>query len=360
MSEWFQKYLLPGLVLQSIIIGGGYGTGRELVEFFIQFGPLGALLGLFLSLIVVILTCMISFELARKFRVYDYRSFFINLIGRGWILYETSYFIMALIALAVIGSAAGNFLMETFAVPYAIGSISLLLAIAFFVFKGTKTIEKFLTIWSFVLYAVFLIFFLWSITKFGEQIKIIMGTGEIKDGWFSSGFRYGIFTIGFIPLMLFATKHIKHRSEAIWAGFFAGPLCMIPAILFYFAMIAHYPSILDRPVPANYILELLGSRKFQIFFQIMLFGTLIETGSGIIHAFNERLAESLVSKNQKLPDWVRPVIAIGMLLFAAGMARIGIIDLIAKGYGAISWAWIIIVFIPLVTIGVAKIRKLSI
>ena len=53
MSEWFQKYLLPGLVLQSIIIGGGYGTGRELVEFFIQFGPLGALLGLFLSLIVV-------------------------------------------------------------------------------------------------------------------------------------------------------------------------------------------------------------------------------------------------------------------------------------------------------------------
>ena len=91
MSEWFQKYLLPGLVLQSIIIGGGYGTGRELVEFFIQFGPLGALLGLFLSLIVVILTCMISFELARKFQVYDYRSFFINLIGRGWILYETSY-----------------------------------------------------------------------------------------------------------------------------------------------------------------------------------------------------------------------------------------------------------------------------
>tara|TARA_B100001123_G_C15327828_1_gene1030144 strand:- start:1617 stop:1736 length:120 start_codon:yes stop_codon:yes gene_type:complete len=31
--------------------------------------------------------------------------------------------------------------------------------------------------------------------------------------------------------------------------------------------------------------------------------------------------------------------------------------LISKGYGAISWAWIIIVFIPLVTIGVSKIRK---
>ena len=78
----------------------------------------GALLGLFLSLIVVILTCMISFDLARKFQVYDYRTFFINLIGRGWILYEISYFIMALNAFAVIASPAGNFLIETIALQY--------------------------------------------------------------------------------------------------------------------------------------------------------------------------------------------------------------------------------------------------
>ena len=33
-SSWFQRYLLPGFVFQSVIIAGGYGTGRELVEFF--------------------------------------------------------------------------------------------------------------------------------------------------------------------------------------------------------------------------------------------------------------------------------------------------------------------------------------
>ena len=32
-SNWFQRYLLPGFVFQSVIIAGGYGTGRELVEF---------------------------------------------------------------------------------------------------------------------------------------------------------------------------------------------------------------------------------------------------------------------------------------------------------------------------------------
>ena len=33
-SATFKKYLLPGFVFQSVTIGGGYGTGRELVEYF--------------------------------------------------------------------------------------------------------------------------------------------------------------------------------------------------------------------------------------------------------------------------------------------------------------------------------------
>ena len=38
---------MPGLVFQGVLIGGGYGTGREIVEYFMQWGPLGGLLGLF-------------------------------------------------------------------------------------------------------------------------------------------------------------------------------------------------------------------------------------------------------------------------------------------------------------------------
>ena len=37
----FQRWLLPGFLFQSVIIGGGYATGRELVEFFLSAGPLG-------------------------------------------------------------------------------------------------------------------------------------------------------------------------------------------------------------------------------------------------------------------------------------------------------------------------------
>ncbi|GAL11011.1 hypothetical protein JCM19233_1996 [Vibrio astriarenae] len=30
----FKRIILPGLMLQSVLISGGYATGRELIEFF--------------------------------------------------------------------------------------------------------------------------------------------------------------------------------------------------------------------------------------------------------------------------------------------------------------------------------------
>ena len=130
MTSWFRRYLLPGFVFQSIIIAGGYGTGRELVEFFLRFGPLGGLLGMLLpSMLLVSLTSMASFEFVRVFETYDYRTFFQRLLGRGWFAYEIGYLSAVLLILAVIRSAAGTFLLETFGLPYWVGVVLLTLVV---------------------------------------------------------------------------------------------------------------------------------------------------------------------------------------------------------------------------------------
>ena len=38
-ATFFQRVILPGFILQSVLIGGGYATGRELVQFFLSSGP---------------------------------------------------------------------------------------------------------------------------------------------------------------------------------------------------------------------------------------------------------------------------------------------------------------------------------
>ena len=81
-SKLFRRYLLPGLLFQSVVIAGGYGTGRELVEFFLTQGPMGGLLALFGSMVVFSAVSMATYELARIWGAFDYRHFFKELLDK--------------------------------------------------------------------------------------------------------------------------------------------------------------------------------------------------------------------------------------------------------------------------------------
>src|SRR5690606_25462974 len=78
---WFSRLLLPAIIFQSVLIGGGYASGREIVEFGAKFGALGVwtVVAIFLGFGLV---SMVAFEFARVFRSYDYRTFMRNLIGQ--------------------------------------------------------------------------------------------------------------------------------------------------------------------------------------------------------------------------------------------------------------------------------------
>jgi uncharacterized membrane protein YkvI len=360
LSSAFRKYLLPGFVFQSVVIAGGYGTGREIAEFFLTQGPVGGLLAMVLvSTVIWSAVCAASFEFARTFGAYEYRTFFRCLLGRGWVLFEVFYLVMLAIVLAVIAAAAGSMLEETFHLPYAVGVVTIVAAVGFLVFRGSAAIEKALTGWSFVLYAVYVVLFVWVFSLFGRGIGDILMDGEVRSGWLLGGVRYAGYNLAVIPAVLFVVRHAETRRQAVTAGVLAGPIAMVPGLLFYVAMLGQYPAILERPVPANALLEVLGSRPFKIVFQIFLFGTLIETGTAMIHAVSERMASLARERGGDFTRYLRPVTAVMLLLVATLFARIGLIDLIAKGYGTLTWAFLLIFVIPVLTRGVWLIRRRS-
>lgn len=357
-SGWFKRYFLPGFVFQSVVIAGGYGTGRELAEFFLSQGPLGGLLAMLLvSTVLWSAVCVVSFDFARTFRAFDYRTFFKKLLGPAWPAFELCYIVLLLVVLAVIAAAAGTILAEVFALPYYAGVVGIMAAVGALVFFGSELVEKFLTVWSFLLYAVYFAFFLWCFSSFGDRISGTLAAGEVREGWFVGGVRYAAYNLGIIPAILFVTRHARSRRDSVVSGLLAGPIAILPGLLFYLAMVGQYPEILDRPVPANALLEVLGSRAFQILFQVVLFGTLIETGTGLIHAVNERIAGVFHERGTELPSGVRSAVALGLLLLGTVLARFGIIDLIARGYGTLTWAFLIVFVIPVLTVGVLKVVR---
>ena len=355
-AQGIGRYLLPGLVFQSVIVGGGYGTGREIAEFFVGHGPLGGLLGMLVAAISWSVVLAIAFEFARLTKAYDYRSFFKELLGPFWGLFEVIYLLIALLVLAVLGSASGELLSESLGVPKTIGALILMSAVGALVYFGSKAVEKALAYWSILLYVVYAVFFVWMISVFGDTIGEHLSSGEVTGAWHLDGLRYAAYNLNALAAALFVLSHLESRKEAIGAGLLAGVIGIVPGIFVFVSMLAQYPQIADAPVPITSLLQALNALWFLAIFQIVLFGTFIETGAGIIHAINERVAGAFNDAARVFPSWGRLAIALGMMAVAVFLAdAIGIIGLIAQGYGMLSYAFIAIIVIPLLTIGVRRI-----
>jgi uncharacterized membrane protein YkvI len=357
-SPVFKKYFLPGFVFQSVVIAGGYGTGRELIEYFLQYGPLGGILGMFLvTTLIWSLVLAVTFEFSRKFKAYDYRTFFKKLLGPFWPVFEVLYLALLFLVLAVIGSAAGVILKDNFGLPYLLGVCLMLAAVGFLTFKGRKLIENFLSSWSILLYLTYGAFFILTFFKFGPDIQKNLSASLVQPGWMLGGFKYALYNMGIIPAVFFCLIHIKTRKQALSAGLLGGLIGILPGFLFYVAVLGHYPDILPEAVPAIYVLKEINIPFFMILFQVVLFGTLIETGTGFIHAVNQRIQATLNLRGKNLPQWMRPVIAAVLILISVGISTFGLINLIAKGYGSISWGFFIVFIVPLLTLGIYKTIK---
>ena len=357
-SKFFRTYLLPGFVFQSIVIGGGYGTGRELVEFFLLQGPLSGLAGMMVSMTIWSIVLALSFELARMGKTYNYRTFIKSFLGKGWPAYEVVYIIGLILVIAVVGSAAGELASNMFGVSELAGTIIMIMFVGLLAFYGTSIIEKIMSMWSIGLYIAFFVLIVACLYVFGGKIGEAIKVFESDSSWLLSGIKYSAYNIGLMPAMIFVVRHFDNRKEAMVSGVIAGGLTMIPGVLIYVSMLAGWPEIIEEAVPINFLLQELGMPAFMMVFQIILFGTFIETGVGLIHGVNERIAGAYQEAQKKMPRSMRAAVALIILLISIFLAdAIGIVALISDGYGALTWGYMVAFVIPVLSIGVYKIFR---
>ena len=193
--------------------------------------------------------------------------------------------------------------------------------------------------------------------KFGPLIQESFASGVILPNWALGGFKYALYNLGTVPAVLFCLNHIESRKEAVTAGILGGFIGIIPGALFLASVLGHYPGVLPEEIPAVFLLRKAGVPLLLIVFQIVLFGTLIETGTGFIHSVNERIRSTLRARGKDLLRWERPLVALIMLLIAVGISSFGLVNLIAKGYGTAAWGFLIAYIIPILTLGIYKILR---
>lgn len=359
-GNWFQRFLLPGFALKAVIIGGGYATGRELAEYFVPAGPWGGLAGMLLATLIWSIVAALTFALARAMNAYDYRSFFKGLLGPGWVLFEAAYLIFVVLILAVFGAAAGAIGAATFGWPELAGSILLAAAILVTTAFGTAGVERLFKYASMLIYAVYALFIAFALTSFGDLIGQGFAAAPPPSGdWMVGGLTYASYNIVGAVVILPVLRHLTCRRDALIAGVVAGPLTMLPAILFFVAMMAFYPAIGDETLPSDFLLRQMEVPGFHVLFQVMIFAALLESGVGAIHAINERIGGALESRGRAAPGPALRAL-IGAAILAGCMfiaARVGLVDLIASGYRFLAWLFLAVFVVPLLGIGTYRLLR---
>ncbi len=260
----------------------------------------------------------------------------------------------------MIGAAAGDLVAANLDVSNTWGTMALMVFVGLLVFWGTSLIEKVLAGWSFLLYATYLVFVLCYVWRYGGELTGNLSQVIVGEHWLLGSIKYVGYSVAVIPVILFCVKHMQCRRDAIFAGLLAGPLAMFPALLFFLAMAATYPAILSASVPADFMMQRLDIPWLKVFFYIVIFGTFVETGTAFIHVVNERLNDVYSEKNRTMPGWLRPLVAMVLLLISIVLAtKIGLIDLISKGYGTLTRLFVLIFILPLLTLGLRKIALSS-
>jgi uncharacterized membrane protein YkvI len=147
-------------------------------------------------------------------------------------------------------------------------------------------------------------------------------------------------------------RHLRSNRDAVIAGLLAGPLGMLPAVLFFVCMAAYYPDIANSTLPSDYILTRLDAPAFHFVFQLMILAALLESGTGLVHAINERIDGVMRARGRALSTAMRLWIAGGMLVVSIFVAtRFGLVTLIARGYRALAYAFLAVYVAPVLTYG---------
>jgi len=355
-----QRLLIPGAVLQSVMIGGGYGTGREVVEYFTRFGAGPGLLGLAVAGVGIAVVFALSLELARRAGAYDYRTFFKALLGRFWVSYEVLLLLLVMLVLGVISAASQGMLLRLFpGLSPSLSTLLFVLATVGLILFGRTWVTRLLTFWSFVLYAAFaaLLGVVW--VRYGEGLGAAFSTPLDSEGWALSALRYVGYNVTAVPVVLFAARALRSQRDTAIAGALGGVLAILPAVALHLCFLALGPAVYDGvALPLFSVLDVLAAPLLTLFLSVVLLGTFLETALGDLQGLLERMDRWREERHgAPFSPWGHGAMALLLLAVAAVLGRLGVVALIGEGYGTLAWGFILVYILPVLLWGFRRWRS---
>jgi len=316
------------------IVGAGFASGQEVLQFFSFFGLTG-MLALGVSTVLFIFFGLIIIELGRRLAADSHREV-IQYAGGRWLGKAIdgviTFFLFG--ALTAMAAGAGAIFKEQFGLPYLLGSFVMVAATMLVVLVGIHGVINAISFVAPVLLVSVLGLSLATIlTKPIDPAAISQwadaGRAPVPF-WILSAVIYVSYNLVLGVSVLAPLGRLAGSPKTVQKGAIYGGLGLgIGALAINIALLANVPAVSDYEVPMVYIAALF-SPVIRAGYSIVLLAEVFTTAVGSLYGFIERITD------QGKPAFRWLVIGSGIVALAA--SQFGFANLVRTMYPVAGYA----------------------
>ncbi|SIT71651.1 YkvI family membrane protein [Edaphobacillus lindanitolerans] len=333
-----------GAAFAGLVIGAGFASGQEILQFFTSFGYWG-IVG---SLVATALFAFVGANLTRlgsRMHSVSHKSAIYKICGRPLGVFVDVVITFFLFGVAVVMfSGAGALFKEQFGIPAAAGSAFLVIAAVLTVLLNVQKVISLISAVTPFLIVLVLILAGYSILtadlSMSEIVRLAGEQDRAAPNWLLSGALYVSFNIACSASMLVVMGGTeKNPKVAAMGGAIGGTILGLLILLLNLAMLAKVDVAGGASMPT---LALAGeiSPVLSYIMAIVLLGMIYNTAVGMLYSFTARVSEPGTGR------FKATVITVGIAGFC--LSFIGFVSLVGTLYpitGYLGFTLMLAVFV---------------
>lgn len=293
-----------GSAFIGIIVGAGFASGQEILQYFTSFGHWGTVGALFSTVLFAYLGMTLT-KIGSKLQTSSHKEAIYKISGKYLGVVVDAVIIITLFGVGVVMVAgAGSTMNQQFGMPMFLGSlIMILLILATMLLKVDKVVAVIGSITPFLILAVVIgsIYSLTSMdTTFNEMEPIALEQSTKFSNWFVAAINYASFNIavgaGMSIVMGGSEKNVRVASIG---GFLGGIGIGVLMLLSHLAIFSRIDVVGAYDLPLLKIFDDI-SPILSVLMSLVLFGMIFNTGLSMFYSFVARFFD-VENKRESYP-----------------------------------------------------------
>jgi len=340
------------------IIGAGFATGQEMLQFFLKFGYLG-IIGIIVTTTLFIYFGIIIMDIGRELKADSYQTIIRKSGGKylgPFIDIIILFFLFGGLTAMIAGT--GALFQEQFVIPEIIGFLLMATITVITVLTGFNGIINAISyVVPFLLVAI-LGMSIYSVVTSPPVISdtaVLRGTGGLMGNWLFSAILYVSYNTILSIAVLGPLGKAAKDSKTIRRGALTGGLGLgFGLLMIYFALAGNVESIRYLEVPMIFIAGRI-SNLVVILFAIVLIAEVYTTAVGALFGLVNRMTELSKTKDPVKALKRKRTYTIIAAVAAVGVSPLGFSNLVKYLYPLVGYAG----FVLLISLIIKKYRNRS-